>query len=316
MTKELYGTMPDGRDVEAYVLSNDQISVKFLTFGAAMDELWMPDKHGNRANILIGHPHLEDRIANNTCRGEICGRVCNRISGAKFVLNGVEHKLMPKSADEQFTLHGAMEFNTALWEAKPASDNAIAFTYTSPGGMHGFPGKLDTCVRYTLNDNALLIEFEATTDADTVVNLTNHAYFNLAGASSGEIFDQLLRIDAEYYLPLNEDLCPTGELVPVAGTRFDFRELRPIGEVYDVNFCNPGAVEACDPVSGRRMTVETDLPGVQLYTGECLCEPFTGFCLETQLWPDAPNQPGFPSVVLKAGETWRSWTRLGFGVVG
>ena len=311
MIKAHYGTMPDGRAVDAYTLDNGLLKARFLTFGAALDQLWAPDKHGRAADILIGHANLADRIENNTCRGEICGRVCNRIAGAKFTLNGVEHNLTP-NAEGPFCLHGANEFNQALWDARPVGDNAIEFRYTSPDGTHGFPGELQTCVRYTLEGNALLQEIEATTDADTVVNLTNHAYFNLAG--EGQIFDQLLRIDAEHYLPLNENLCPTGEIALVEGTRFDFRQARPIGEVYDVNFCNPRAIAACDPVSGRRMTVETDLPGVQLYTGECLCEPFTGFCLETQLWPDAPNQPGFPSIVLRAGETWKSWTKFRFDV--
>jgi len=303
--------MPDGCEVFAYTLENNKFKAKFLNFGAAIDQLWVPDKHGNAANILIGHPDLEDRIANNTCRGEVCGRVCNRISGAKFELNGTVHHVTP-NPEGRFCLHGAKEFNTAVWDAEPLGDHAIAFRYTSPAGMHGFPGELQTCVRYTLEGNALRIEFEAHSDADTVVNLTNHAYFNLAGAGSGTIFHQELRIDAAHYLPLSEELCPTGELACVAGTRFDFRQMRKIAEDYDINFCNPGAIEARDPASGRRMQVQTDLPGVQLYTGECLCEPHTGFCLETQLWPDAPNQSGFPSAVLRAGETWKSRTKFIF----
>jgi len=312
MIKAHYGTMPDGREVESYTLDNGQVKARFLTHGAALDQLWVPDKSGDTAGILVGHPNLEDRLANNTCRGEIAGRVANRIAGAKFMLNGTEYKLTP-SPKGPFCLHGANEFNRAIWAAKPVGDHAIAFYYTSPDGSHGFPGEVKTCVRYTLEGSALLVEYEATTDADTLVNLTNHAYFNLAG--EGQIFDQLLRIDADHYTPLTEELCPTGEVAPVVGTKFDFRALRPIREAYDINFCNPRAIEACDPVSGRRMTVETDLPGVQLYTGECLCEPFTGFCLETQLWPDAPNQPDFPSVMLKAGETWKSWTKFSFDVV-
>jgi len=313
MTKALYGTHPNGIDVYAYTLDNGQIKVKFVPFGAAIDELWVPDRHGTAANIHVGHADLADRIENNHAQGEVCGRVCNRISGAAFTLNGEQFKLTP-SPEGQFTLHGANEFNTALWDVQDVSDSSITFAYTSTAGTHGFPGKVTTTVRYTLDGNALLIEYEAQSDADTILNLTNHAYFNLAGVGSGQIFAQQLRIDAEHYLPLNDELCPTGEIADVAGTRFDFRQLRAIGEVYDVNFCNPGDIEAVDPASGRRMTVETDLPGVQLYTGECLCEPFTGFCLETQYWPDAPNQPTFPSIVVRAGEAWTSWTKFSFDV--
>ncbi|MCL2532141.1 MAG: galactose mutarotase [Oscillospiraceae bacterium] len=311
MTKMLYGMHPNGSEVYAYTLDNGSIKAKFVSFGAAIDELWVADRHGTPANILIGHADLQDRMENNTARGEICGRVCNRISGAKFTLNGEQFNLTA-SDEGEFTLHGAKEFNTALWDVREVSDSSISFAYASAAGTHGFPGTVTTLVRYTLDGSALRIEYEATSDADTILNLTNHAYFNLAGAGSGQIFNQQLRIDAEHYLPLNDMLCPTGELASVAGTRFDFRQLREIGEVYDVNFCNPGAIEAFDPASGRRMTVETDLPGVQLYTGECLCEPFTGFCLETQFWPDAPNQPSFPSIVLRAGETWTSWTTFTF----
>jgi len=315
MTKTLYGTHPNGTNIHAYTIDNGTLKAKFLPLGAAIDELWAPDRHGTPANVLIGHPNLHDRIVNNTARGEVCGRVCNRISGAKFTLNGEEHTLT--SSDEgNFTLHGAKEFNTAIWDVVAADDSGITFAYISPAGTHGFPGTVTTQVRYTLDGNALRIDYEATSDADTVLNLTNHAYFNLAGAGSGQIFNQQLRIDAEHYLPLSDELCPTGEVAPVAGTRFDFRQLREIGEDYDINFCNPRAIEAVDPASGRRMTVETDLPAVQLYTGECLCEPHTGFCLETQLWPDAPNQPDFPSIVVRAGEVWRSWTRFSFRTNG
>jgi len=309
MTKQLYGTMPDGREVHSYTLANSHLKAVYVPFGAAIDQLWAADKHCVAKDILIGHADLEDRIANNHCQGEIAGRVANRISGAKFSLNGVEYNLTGNK-DGPTCLHGANEFNLALWDAKLIDDSTIEFHYTSPAGSHGFPGELKTCVRYTLVDNALLLEFEATTDADTIVNLTNHAYFNFRG--EGQIFDQMLRIDAPHYLPLDDLLCPTGEIAPVDGTVFDFRQGKPIGQVYDVNFCNPRDIEAWDPVTGRRMKVETDLCGVQLYTGECLCEQYTGFCLETQLWPDAPNQPEFPSIALKAGETWKSWTRFTF----
>jgi len=314
MIQTLYGTHPNGTEVYAYTLDNGNIKAKFVPFGAAIDELWVLDRHGKPENIHVGHVDLADRIANNHAQGEVCGRVCNRISGAKFTLNGAEYNLTP-SSEGQFTLHGANEFNTAIWDIIHVDDTSITFSYASEADTHGFPGTVTTTVCYTLDGNALLLEYEAQSDADTVLNLTNHAYFNLAGVGSGQIFNQQLRIDAEHYLPLNDELCPTGEVAAVEGTRFDFRQLREIGEAYDVNFCNPGAIEAIDPASGRRLTVETDLPGVQLYTGECLCEPFTGFCLETQYWPDAPNQPSFPSIVVKASEVWRSWTRFSFDVV-
>lgn len=314
MTKTLYGTHPNGSEVYAYTLENGELKVRFLPLGAAIDELWVPNSHGKLSNVLVGHADLADRITNNFAQGEICGRVCNRISGAKFSLNGEEFNLTP-SDEGQYTLHGAKEFNTALWHVAHVDDNSIVFTYTSPAGTHGFPGTVQTKVRYTLEASTVLIEYEAVSDADTVINVTNHAYFNLAGTGSGQIFNQLLCIDAEHYLPLNDELCPTGEVASVAGTQFDFRQFREIGQAYDVNFCNPRAIEAIDPESGRRMMVETDLPGVQLYTGDCLPEPFSGFCLETQYWPDAPNQPDFPSIVVRAGEVWRSWTKFSFDTV-
>ena len=309
IVKELYGTTPGAQPVEAYTMDNGQLKAKILTFGAAVDELWVPDKQGRRVNVLIGHVNLADRIAHSHCQGEVAGRFCNRIAGAKFTLNGTEYRLTA-NVDGITCLHGAYEFNTAVWDAEVVSDTCLALRHTSPAGTHGFPGTLKTCVRYSLEGSGILMEYTAESDADTVLNLTNHAYFNLAG--EGKIFNHMLRIEAEHYLPLNENLVPTGEVAPVEGTEFDFRQARPIGQSYDVNFCYPGAIEAWDPASGRRMTVETDQPAVQLYTGECLEDPFTGFCLETQHWPDAPNQPQFPSCVLKAGGKFKSYTRYRF----
>jgi len=303
--------MPDGCAVDAYYLDNGQLKAKILTWGAALDELWVPDKAGNTANVVVSHPNLEHRMTHSHCQGEIAGRFCNRIKGAKFTLGGEEFNLTANQAGPT-CLHGANEFNRALWIAEPLGGAAIALYYTSPAGSNGFPGELKVRVQYTLEGSAVVVDYEATSDADTVINLTNHAYFNLGGVGSGTIFGQMLHIDAPHYLPLDEYLVPTGEIRAVDGTDFDFRQPRPIRQIYDCNFCNPGTIEAWDTVTGRHLAVETDLPAVQLYTGECLDEQFTGFCLETQLWPDGPNQPAFPSCVLLAGDVWKSTTRFIF----
>jgi len=323
MTKEFYGSMPDGRAVEAYTLDNGLLRAEILTFGAALNRLFIPDRDGKSENILLTFDSLEARIAGSQYQGEIVGRYANRIAGARFTLGGKEFHVTANQANGN-SLHGGGEFSRDLWQAEPVGDAALALAFTSPAGAHGFPGEVVTRVRYSLEGNSLVIAYEARSDADTVLNLTNHAYFNLAG--QGNILDHILQIDADHYLPIDETSIPTGELRPVEGTAFDFRQAKPIGrdiraddlqlaqvKGYDHNYCNPKGIEVYEPLSGRRMAVATDLPGVQFYTGNFLPAPHAAFCLETQAWPDSPNQ--WPEqCLLRVGETYKTITRFVFSV--
>jgi len=321
MTKALYATMPDGRAVEVYTLDNGTLRAKILTFGAALDGLFVPDRDGKMENILSTFDSLEARLAGSQYQGEIVGRYANRIAAAEFTLNGKQYHVTPNEKNGN-CLHGGGEFSRDLWQANPIDDTSLELTFASPVGAHGFPGAVRATVRYSLQGGALVIDYRAESDADTILNLTNHAYFNLAG--QGGILGHILQIDAPHYLPIDASSIPTGELRPVEGTPFDFRQGKPIGldigaddsqltQVggYDHNYCNPRAIEVYEPVTGRRMSVTTDLPGVQFYTGNNLPAPHTAFCLETQVWPDSPNQwPG--QCLLRAGEIYKTTTRFDF----
>ncbi|MCL2495321.1 MAG: galactose mutarotase [Oscillospiraceae bacterium] len=327
MTKTLYATMPDGRPVEAFTLDNGLLRAEILTFGAALNRLFAPDRDGKMENVLSAFESLEERMARSQYQGEVVGRCANRIKDAKFTLHGQEYQVTPNEKKNGNCLHGGGEFSRELWQVNPIDATILELTFGSPAGAHGFPGHVTARVCYTLQGSALVIEYRAGSDADTVLNLTNHAYFNLA--AQGNIFDHILQIDAEHYLPINEKSIPTGELRPVKGTAFDFTSPKPIGQDifaddpqltqvngYDHNYCitqgSPDpAVVVCEPISGRKMSVITDLPGVQLYTGNNLPVPHTAFCLETQAWPDSPNQ--WPEqCLLKAGEDYRTTTRFEF----
>ena len=324
MTKALYAAMPDGRAVEAYTLDNGTLRAEILTFGAALDRLFVPDRDGKMENILSTFDSLEARLAGSQYQGEVVGRYANRIAAAKFALNGKEYHVTPNEKNGN-CLHGGGEFSRDLWQATPIGDASLELTFASPAGAHGFPGAVKATVRCTLQGSALIIDYRAQSDADTVLNLTNHAYFNLAGR--GDILGHVLQIDADCYLPIDANSIPTGELRRVEGTPFDFRQGKPIGQDigaddpqltqvggYDHNYCNPRAIEVTEPITGRRMAVMTDLPGVQLYTGNNLPAPHTAFCLETQAWPDSPNQwPG--QCLLKAGETYQTVTKFNFSTI-
>jgi len=319
--KKPYGALPDGRAVDAYTLESGLLRAEILTYGATLNRLWVPDRQGKMENILLTFDSLEERLAGSQYQGEIVGRYANRIAGARFALGGEEYRVTPNE-EGGTCLHGGGEFSHALWEAEPAGENELLLRYASPAGAHGFPGAVRTIVRYQLQGNRLAIQYEAVSDADTILNLTNHAYFNLAG--DGEICGHELQIQAEHYLPIDGKSIPTGELRPVEGTPFDFRKAKPIGRDiaardpqlaqcggYDHTYCNPKRIAVYEPVTGRRMAVETGQPGVQLYTGNCLPQPHTGFCLETQAWPDSPNQ--WPAqCLLKAGEVYEACTALIF----
>jgi aldose 1-epimerase len=323
MTKDIYGKLPDGRPVTAYTLDNGLLKAEILDLGATLNRLYAPDRKGKMENILSTFDTLEERLAGSQYQGETVGRYANRIADARFTLHGKEYRLTPNEGNRN-CLHGGGEFSRDLWRVNSCTDSEIELRYASPAGAHGFPGAVETTLRYTLAGSGLVIEYRAVSDADTVLNLTNHAYFNLAGG--GDILGHELQIDAERYLPIDADSIPTGELRPVEGTAFDFRRAKPIGRDirandpqlaqargYDHNFCNPKSIHVYEPLSGRRMAVTTDLPGVQLYTGNNLPNPHTAFCLETQAWPDSPNQ--WPEqCLLRAGETYKTATRFDFSV--
>ena len=348
ITSEPWGTTPDGTAVSRYTLMNSHgMRVDILTYGGIIQSLTIPDRRGRRANVVLGFDNLADYVSKSPYFGASIGRYANRIANGSFTLDGTTYQL-PQN-DKTNTLHGGTQgFDKRVWSASPFTASGIAgivLSYRSPNGEMGFPGTMETQVTYTLTQkNELRMEYQATTDAPTVVNLTNHAYFNLAGEGSGEITNHLLKISASSYTPIDEKLIPTGEIAPVAGTPFDFNSEVAVGQRirqgnqqlvfgrgYDHNWVldrSPGtelqlAAEARDPGSGRTLVVSTTEPGIQFYSGNFLDGTFAGsshrmyrqgdaFALETQHYPDSPNQPNFPSTVLRPGQEFRSTTIYGF----
>ena len=345
-----YGTTKDGKQVEIYTLTNDHgVVVKFLSYGGIITEINAPDRQGQVADIVLGFRTLEEYETNSAkvYFGALIGRYANRIGQARFTLEGQEFKLAANNGPN--SLHGGnVGFDKQVWQVEPLrmSDGVGAtLSLTSPNGQEGFPGTLTVRATYTLtNDNALRITYEAQTDKDTVLNLTNHSYFNLAGNGSGTVEDQILTINADRFTPTDATLIPTGELTPVAGTPMDFRTATPIGarlrssfqalvyaHGYDHNWVlnkpSPGALSfaarAYEPRSGRVLDCYTTEPGVQVYTSNFLDGSLVGsagrtyrqtdaFTLETQHFPDSPNKPQFPTTELKAGQTFRSETVFRF----
>ena len=332
--------MPDGTAVRLFTVSSGVLEARFSDYGARLVSLRAPDRGGQLAEVVLGYDSAELYAKDKTYSGAIVGRFGNRIAGGKFTLNGRSY-LVPLNNGENSLHGGPVGFDRKLW-ASAAIDNGVEFTLVSTDGDQGFPGTLTLTVRYTLEGNALRIDYAATSDAATIVNVTNHAYFNLAGESSGTILDHEIMLPAERYTPVDAGLIPTGELAPVEGTPFDFRRATRIGERiadhnvqlrraggYDHNWAmgDPGtmklAAKLSDPGSGRVMTVETTEPGIQFYSGNFIDGSMpsrtggryvrrSGLCLETQHYPDSPNQPEFPSTVLRPGETMRSTTIFTF----
>jgi aldose 1-epimerase len=311
---EHFGTLPDGTPVHRWTLERAGVRVRILSYGGIVQSVEIPDRTGHRANVVLGFADLDGYL------GALIGRYANRIAGARFPLDGVTYALEPNNAPN--SLHGGEHgFDKRVWDALPV-EHGVRLTRVSPHGEEGFPGRLEVSATYTLEaDGSLRIGYEAVTDAPTIVNLTNHSYWNLAG--SGSASGHELRIDASHYTPVDADLIPTGELADVTGTQFDFRRSRKTGSGYDHNFVLVGGVtqtprevaELHDPASGRVLTVTTTEPGLQLYTADHLPEPFTpgdGVALETQHFPDSPNRPDFPSTVLRPGGVFRSETAYGF----
>jgi len=344
----LYGTLPDGRAVDIYTLRNaNGVVVRFLSLGGCITDINTPDRHGRLDNIVLGHDNLAGYNSNVGFFGAIVGRYANRIAKGSFTLNGQTYHLPINNGPN--SLHGGTSgFNLQLWQVTPRTEShgvAADLTYTSPDGQDGYPGTLKVQVTYTLEDsNALRIDYQATTDKPTVINLTNHSYFNLNGNGSGSALHQLVEINADGYTPTDATQIPTGEIAKVAGTPMDFRALRAIdagiytpfpqiilAHGYDHNWvlnkAHPGelsfAARAYAPRTGRILEVYTTEPGVQMYTSNYLQGNLTGsshtlyrqgdgYTFETQHFPDSPNHSNFPSTVLNPGEVFRSTTIFRF----
>ncbi len=340
-----YGTLADGGAVRRYTLEAGRIAVGVLTYGGIIDRIDVPDAAGVRANVVLGYADLAGYArANKPYFGALIGRYANRIAGGRFEVGG-RTCAVPVN-DGPNSLHGGTRgFDKVLWTVAAAAADRLHLRYVSPDGDQGYPGRLETDVVYALDgEDGLRIEYRATTDAPTVVNLTNHSYFNLGGESSGDVFGHVLEIDASRYTPVDASFIPTGELAPVAGTPFDFRRPHPIGarirgahpqlvigRGYDHNWVldrEAGAplthaAAAADPVSGRRLDVFTTEPGIQFYSGNFLdasevgsggtiYRQSAGFALETQHFPDAPNRASFPTTSLFPGQIFHSQTVFRF----
>jgi aldose 1-epimerase len=302
--------------VEIFTVRNAHgLEVRATSYGATIVSLLAPDREGRRANVVLGFETFD-------YAGAIVGRCANRIAHARFMLEGTAYRLAAN--DGPHHLHGGVKgFDKVVWRAAPFRSPGIAgvaLSYTSPDGEEGYPGTLEARVTYTLTDrNDLVVDYLATTDKPTPVNLTQHSYFNLSGA--GDVLGHLLQIDADTITVVDDERIPTGAIVPVAGTPFDFRSPIAVGArraAYDQNFVvnrsGAGLVHAArvaEPVSGRTLDVHTTEPGLQLYTGNP-----QGLCLETQHYPDSPNQASFPSAILAPGTEYRSRTVFAFGVTG
>ncbi|MFF4045617.1 aldose epimerase family protein [Streptomyces chartreusis] len=320
---EHFGTLSDGTEVHRWTLERAGVRVRVLSYGGIVQSLEVPDRDGHRADVVLGFAGLDDYLNHpGPYLGALIGRYANRIAGGRFPLDDLTYALEPNTPPS--SLHGGERgFDKRVWDVTPV-EHGLRLERVSPYGEEGFPGRLEVTVIYTLEaDGALRIAYEAVTDAPTVVNLTNHSYFNLAGAGSGSAGGHELRLSSSRFTPVDGDLIPTGALDDVTETRFDFRQARKVGAGYDHNFVLDKGVTATaqevaelyDPSSGRVLTVATTEPGLQLYTGDHLPEPFApgdGIALETQHFPDSPNRPEFPTTVLRPGEVFRSETVYGF----
>ncbi|MEP4532950.1 MAG: aldose epimerase family protein [Cyclobacteriaceae bacterium] len=348
ITKQSFGTTPDGTEVESYTMTNTAgMNIEIITYGGVITSLTAPDKVGNYEDVVLGYDNLEDYLDVSPFFGAIIGRYGNRIADGKFTLDSVEYTLATNNGKNH--LHGGNKgFDKVVWSAEPVKVDdgvALALTYTSSDMEEGYPGTLDVKVLYTLgNDNSLTFDYTATTDKKTVVNLTQHSYFNLSSMNS-DILGQKLSLNAPTFLPVDSTLIPTGELRSVAHTPFDFTKSKLIGaeinaENEQITFGGgfdhcwvlaesqevmPLAATLSDPASGRVMEVYTTEPAIQFYSGNFLDGTITGknevtyghrsgLCLETQHYPDSPNQPEFPSVILEPGQKYKTSTKYVFSI--
>ena len=340
LAREPYGETPDGTSVELFTLVNADGVVRILTFGAIVASIEVPDRNGVRRNVVLGYADLAGYVADTRHFGATIGRYANRIAAGRFRLDGVEYQLERNNPPN--ALHGGLRgFDKAVWSAEPSiGAAAVTLRHRSPDGDQGYPGTLDVAVTFTLsNDNVLSIDYAATTDRPTIINVTNHSYFNLVGEGTGDVYAHALEIAADAFTPVDATLISTGERRAVAGTPFDFRTPLSIGarlrdadeqlqrgRGYDHNYVLGGAAGTLrlaarlrDPSSGRVLEVSTTEPGIQVYSGNFLdgsvigpsrrsYRQGDGLCLETQHFPDLPNRPDFPSTVLRPGEVFHSTT--------
>ena len=344
VTKQSFGKTADGESVDLYTLKNfNGVEVKITNYGGIIVSFRVPDRNGKIDDVVLGFNDLDTYLKGHPYFGAIIGRYGNRIAKGRFTLNGVEYKLAVNNGENH--LHGGIKgFDKVVWtgqESSTKADPAVVLTYVSKDGEEGYPGNLSVRVVYTLTaNNELRMDYSATTDKDTVVNLTNHAYFNLAGEGNGDILSHRVKINGARFLPTDAGSIPTGELRKVAGTPFDFtkdvtaigarinddEEQLKLGNGYDHTWIINGragtmrmAAQAYEPTSGRWLEVWTTEPGMQFYTGNFLDGTLTGksgklyprrsgFCFETQHYPDSPNHPAFPTTTLKKGATYKSTT--------
>jgi aldose 1-epimerase len=345
MNSERYGVTEDGKPVVAYTLANTAgMRVCVLSLGCIIAHLEVPDREGNSANVVLGSDSVAGYLHRSPHFGAIAGRYANRIARGRFTIDGIDYQLETNAPPN--TLHGGRHgFDKVVWQTESHDGVALVLRYLSPDGEEGFPGNLSVEVTYRLGAaNDLRIDYSATTDKPTIVNLTNHSYFNLAGEGSGDVLNHIVSIAADHFTPIDATQIPTGEIRSVGETPFDLRQPTTIGERlrmadeqlliargYDHNWVlrTPAgnaprhAARAFEPRSGRILDVLTDAPGLQFYTGNSLDGALVGptgrayrqsdgCCFETQRFPDAPNQPGFPSAVLRPGEHFRSTTIFRF----
>ena len=339
MKTEPFGQTPDGRAASLYTLANARMRVRIADFGGRMVSIEAPDRTGRRGEVLLGFGDVATFLEAGGAFGALLGRYANRIGGAEVTIDGRSHSLAPNERNN--TLHGgAVGFDKVFWTVTAADETILHLHHVSPDGDQGFPGELTVEARYQLDDDALSLAFEATTSATTVINLSAHPYFNLAGAADRNVLGHELMIAADAFLPTNSEQIPTGELRQVAGTPFDFRvatavgaridvadDQLKIGHGYDQCFvlrsATSPAARVTEPKSGRVLEVFTDQPGIQLYTGNWLSgravghdgiayRRFAGLCLEPQEFPDAPHRPNFPQTLLRPGQVYRRMIRYRF----
>jgi aldose 1-epimerase len=345
MKKAHYGTTDDGREVDIYTLANEAgMRADILTFGCVISRLEVPDRRGRIDNVVLGLDSLVGYALRSPHFGAIAGRYANRIAGGRFAIDGKTYQLDLNAAPN--AMHGGRKgFHKVVWRGEAGGGEQVILKYLSADGEESYPGNLAVEVRYSLSaSNELRIDYEAATDKPTIVNLTNHSYFNLAGEGSGDVLDHLVTIEADHFTPEDVTQVPTGEIRPVAGTPFDFTTPHRVGERirssdeqmiiargYDHNWVlrepegeGPRlAARAHEPATGRILEVLTDAPGLQLYAANSLNGALVGpsgrayrqgdgLCFETQRFPDAPNHPNFPSAILRPGERFRSTTLFRF----
>lgn len=351
INKEEFGKLKDGREVTLFKMENKNgMRVDIINYGGVIVRFFVPDRNGDLEDIVLGYDNLDQYITDKNYFGAIIGRYANRIAGARFKLNGKEYKLdaNEKQAGKPCCLHGGNKgFNSVLWESKIINlggNKTLKLTYTSKDGECGFPGNLEVEVYYQITeDNKFKIEYRAETDEDTVINLSNHSYFNLKGHGQDKISDHLVYINADYYTPVDKRMIPTGEIRKVEDTPFDFRAINELAKTinddneqlnlaggYDHNFVLNKenqemilAARVIETISGRKMEVYTTEPGMQFYTGNGIntdgpakdavnYNQRSGLCLEAQHYPDSPNQDDFPSTILNPGDKYCSITEYDF----